>query len=51
MFKTSSGGKPIDWAVGAMIYEINQERGKTFGFYMSLPKSQSVGPTFAPDLT
>ncbi|CAK9031174.1 Ectonucleoside triphosphate diphosphohydrolase 3 (NTPDase 3) (CD39 antigen-like 3) (Ecto-ATP diphosphohydrolase 3) (Ecto-ATPDase 3) (Ecto-ATPase 3) (Ecto-apyrase 3) (HB6) [Durusdinium trenchii] len=24
-FKSTHGGKPIDWAVGAMIYEINQE--------------------------
>ena len=26
LFKSDHGGKPIDWAVGAMIYEINQER-------------------------
>jgi len=25
MFKSNHGGKPIDWAVGAMIYEINQD--------------------------
>ena len=25
VFKTSHAGKPIDWAVGAMIYEINQD--------------------------
>jgi len=25
VFKTSHSGKPIDWAVGAMIYEINQD--------------------------
>ncbi|CAK9031240.1 unnamed protein product [Durusdinium trenchii] len=24
-FKSTHGGKPIDWAVGAMIYEINQD--------------------------
>lgn len=26
MFKSNHGGKPIDWAVGAMIYEINQDQ-------------------------
>ena len=25
LFKSNHDGKPIDWAVGAMIYEINQD--------------------------